>query len=118
VLVDIADFTPILEELHWLPVAYRIKFKVVMLAYKAITTGKPIYLRKLLTPYEPIRALRSENKNLLKIPLVKSQIARRSFYYAAPVLWNNLPQYLRDISELSDFKNKLKSHFYKQAFYL
>jgi hypothetical protein len=112
------SITPVLQDLHWLPVAYRVKFKMVMLTFKALKTGKPQYLRELLVPYTPSRSLRSENKNLLQVPFVKLQIARRSFYYAAPVLWNSLPQELRDTTVLTDFKNKLKCHFFKQAFYL
>src|SRR4029434_10743206 len=36
--------TPLLIELHWLPVAARIKFKSLMLAYRVLTGSAPTYL--------------------------------------------------------------------------
>ena len=38
--------TVALEQLHWLPVEQRIKYKVALLTYKALLTGEPTYLRK------------------------------------------------------------------------
>ena len=32
------------KELHWLPVEFRIQFKINLLTYKALNFGKPIYL--------------------------------------------------------------------------
>ena len=43
-----AHVTPILIELHWLPVAARIKFKSLMLAYRVIAGSAPIYLNALV----------------------------------------------------------------------
>ena len=47
----------ILHELHWLPVNFRIKFKLACLTYKALNTSTPAYLQSLLTPYIPPRCL-------------------------------------------------------------
>src|SRR6218665_3994564 len=41
----------LLHHLHWLPVEFRIRFKLACLAYKALSTSKPTYLHALLTPY-------------------------------------------------------------------
>jgi hypothetical protein len=35
---------PVLQNLHWLPIKYRMKYKVVTLAYKIQSTGGPAYL--------------------------------------------------------------------------
>jgi len=51
--------TPVLLELHWLPVNARIDYKVALLTYKALTTGRPTYLSELLELYKPARQLRS-----------------------------------------------------------
>ena len=40
--------TPLLIELHWLPVAARIKFKSLMLAYRVIAGSAPTYLNALV----------------------------------------------------------------------
>uniref|UniRef100_A0A8C6P6I6 Reverse transcriptase domain-containing protein n=1 Tax=Nothobranchius furzeri TaxID=105023 RepID=A0A8C6P6I6_NOTFU len=45
--------TPILTDLHWLPVKFRINFKVLLYVYKALYCPSPSYLTDLLTPYVP-----------------------------------------------------------------
>ena len=39
--------TPILIQLHWLPVQYRITVKILLLIYKALNGLSPVYLAKL-----------------------------------------------------------------------
>ena len=63
--------TPVLKQLHWLPVNQRINYKILLLTYKALNGQAPIYITELLEPYAPTRNLRSSSKNLLKIPPVK-----------------------------------------------
>lgn len=48
-----AHKTPILAELHWLPVQYRIQFKVLILTYKAFNGQSPSYLSNLITIHKP-----------------------------------------------------------------
>lgn len=63
-----SHITPILHQLHWLPVANRIKFKVLILVYKTCHGLAPRYLAELLQTYAPPRTLRSSNDNLLVVP--------------------------------------------------
>ena len=42
--------TPLLRALHWLPVAYRIVFKILLLTFKAIYKLAPTYISKLVSP--------------------------------------------------------------------
>ena len=57
-------FTPLLFQLHWLPVDQRIEFKVLLFTYKAMQGLAPQYLSDLLEPYSPLRSLRSAAKLL------------------------------------------------------
>ena len=57
--------TPILIDLHWLPVTERIKFKILFLTFKSFNLMVPKYLSDLLVLYHPSRSLRSANKSLL-----------------------------------------------------
>ena len=41
-----AHVTPLLIELHWLPVAARIRFKSLMLAYRVLAGSAPMHLPK------------------------------------------------------------------------
>ncbi len=41
--------TPILQSLHWLPIKFRISYKILLLAYKALNDLGPVYLTNLLS---------------------------------------------------------------------
>ncbi len=49
--------TPILQSLHWLPIKFRISYKILLLAYKALNGLAPAYLTNLLSRYNPTRSL-------------------------------------------------------------
>ncbi|CAM4575233.1 unnamed protein product [Leuciscus chuanchicus] len=57
-----AHVTPLFISLHWLPLAARIKFKALTLAYRTITGSAPSYFHSLLRVYIPTRHLRSVNE--------------------------------------------------------
>ena len=59
--------TPILRDLHWLPVEQRIKFKIILLVYKCLNNVAPVYLKELVHKDRPKRQLRSSTKNLLQV---------------------------------------------------
>ena len=65
--------TPILHQLHWLPVHQRIVFKVLVLTFKSLHGMAPYYLQQLLQAYTPQRSLRSANQNLLDVPRMSLQ---------------------------------------------
>ena len=83
--------TPMLKELHWLPVSQRIVFKLMLIVHKSVNNIAPIYISELLKVYTPSRNLRSSNMSLLKEPTSKRTWVDRSFSVAAPRLWNHLP---------------------------
>ncbi|KAF7705582.1 hypothetical protein HF521_020868, partial [Silurus meridionalis] len=62
--------TPILSSLHWLPVKFRIDFKLLLLTYKALNGLAPMYFSSLLTRYNLPRSLRSQNSGLLVVPRI------------------------------------------------
>ena len=53
--------TPILIDLHWLPIAEHIKFKILLLTFKALYEQSPIYIKNLVTRYSPTRSLCSSS---------------------------------------------------------
>ncbi len=73
--------TPILQSLHWLPIKFRISYKILLLAYKALNDLAPAYLTNLLSRYNPTRSLRSQNSGLLVVPrIAKSTKGGRIFH--------------------------------------
>ncbi len=62
-----AHVTPLFVSLHWLPVAARIQFKTLMLAYRTTTGSAPTYFHSLLRIYIPSRSLRSASERRLVV---------------------------------------------------
>ena len=60
--------TPILHELHWVPVEKRITYKTLLITFKCLGNLAPSYLSDLIIQYKPTQTLRSSSKNLLVIP--------------------------------------------------
>ena len=97
--------TPVLSQLHWLPIKYRIEFKILLMTFRRKSTGY---------------SLRSSKKVMLEVPSGKilPTLGGRAFCYAAPKLWNNLPSEISSLDSLSNFKCHVKTYVFKQAFNL
>ncbi len=94
--------TPIL---CWLPVRFRVDFKILLLVYKFLNGLAPTYLCELLTENQPIRSFRSSNQDLLFTPKSRFKCrGDRAFCIAAPRLWNALPLSIRKASSVNIFK--------------
>jgi len=85
-----------LYSLHWLKINERIEYKLLSLTDKVLTTTQPSYLHNLIT-VQPPRSTRSSSLVTLPHPSTSSsvRITDRSFQYASPRLWNQLPASLR-----------------------
>ena len=110
--------TPALIDLHWLPVQYRIQYKILLLVFKCVHGEGPVYLSSLLQRYQPSRALRSANQLLLREKPSHKRYGDRAFSVAGPKLWNRLPSELQNSDTVKSFKKSLKTHLFKQAYNL
>ena len=111
--------TPLLKQLHWLPIQTRIDYKLATLAFRHFDGSLPQYLSSRLDIYQPSRSLRSSNDRLLRVPRWKlKSFGYRSFSYQGPVVWNSLPIDLKLSSSLSSFKSRLKTHLFKKSYSL
>ena len=109
--------TPVLKDLHWLKVEYRINYKIILLTFKSRTGLAPSYLTNLLISENPTTNLRSNQQNKYIIPRTNSKtIGNRSFFHAAPFLWNSLPADLRKSTSLFSFKKGLKTHLFSLCY--
>ena len=110
------DADTILCTLHWLPIKHRIDFKILVYVFKCLTKCATSYLCELLREYVPTRALRPRGHNILVIPRYKHKYGKQTFTYAAPKLWNDLPEDKQATDSLLDFRRKLKTHLFRTAF--
>ena len=112
-----SHITPVLSDLHWLPVHLRLQYKLLLFTYRAVNGQSPSYITELLQPYNPPRSgLRSASKDLLVEPKSFRSWGDRAFAVAAPRLWNSLPHHIRVCPSLESFKVSLKTHLMNTAY--
>ena len=107
---------PLLRSLHWLPVKYRVHFKICLLTYMALHEEQPVYLRSLVAISLPSRSLRSNRGITLSIPRIKTNTGARAFSSGAPSLWNSLPLSVRSATSVATFRRRLKTYLFDLAF--
>ena len=99
--------TPVLKDLHWLPIRKRIEFKILLLTFKCMQGCVPLYLRELLVKQANTRTLRSNNKNVLQIPLTNlKRFGDTAFCAYSPRLWNELPDNIKDADRVRNFRKQ------------
>ena len=109
--------TPVLRELHWLPVEARILFKTACMNFKAVHDLAPSYICDLIVPYSLPRDLRSSSQRLLSSKSYNcARYGKRAFSVAAPILWNALPSDLRLCDSFECFKRKLKTYLFNSSY--
>ena len=78
-----SHITPVLYQLHWLPIKYRIEFKILLFTFKAIHGMAPDYICKLISRKSSTRyLLRSSERIMLETP--SGNTWRKSFLLRSP----------------------------------
>ena len=129
--------TPLLKELHWLPVKYRIRFKLLLLTFKGIHKIAPVYITEMFVVKSNGYAsrssvsiddinftngqidgdIRSTEVIYLSVPkTTRVTFQARSLKVSGPSLWNALPTQLRQESDLDNFKKLLKTYLFRCAY--
>ena len=111
--------TDSMKALHWLPVPYRIKFKLYVLIHAVVIGTSPVYIKNLLTPTKDISGrynLRSAAAGDFGVPRFRLEFGRRAFSVGVPMEWNALPADLRTIKDRLIFKCALKTYLFKMAY--
>ena len=82
--------TPLMYELHWLPLKQRTHFKILLFAFKAIHCIGPTYIQNLVSlKSQGAYNLRSSHGILLALSTFRTKVTLgdRSFQVDAPKLW-------------------------------
>ena len=111
--------SPVLRELHWLPVAARIKFKMGVLVYKALHNQLPENLSDFCIQAGQFHdhALRSvTHSELAKVRTVTKSMGDRTFQVLAADTWNRIPTSVRDSDSAAVFCRRLKTLLFVQAY--
>ena len=77
---------PIIKRLHWLPVKFRIHFKICAITFRALKDNKSAYLADLLARPKCLKYLRLTNSNRFAVPRIKTKTGSRAFFISGPAL--------------------------------
>ena len=95
--------TKIRKELRWLPIPHCIQYK--------------LFLLEPYTSCQPSRLAKDGRALTVKVPRTKySKYGDCAFAVIAPVYWNKLPGYIRNIQNLENFKKHLKTYLFSEAY--
>ena len=111
--------TPVLRDLHWLPIKLRVQYKLCVLMHLVRIGRSPAYLADMVTATADLpgrERLRSANSFRYEIPKLKLKFGERGFSYAGPKAWNSLPSSLQELTNTDTFKKQLKTHLFKLAY--
>ena len=107
--------------LHWLPIKFRINFKIAMLCFKCIHGHAPNYLKSMVAIKKTsTNNLRSSTSIQLEDHSRRSKktLGDWAFSNASAKIWNSLPQSLQSQKNFNTFKSLLKIHYFREAFNL
>ena len=107
--------TPVLQKLHWLPIQYRIIFKILLLVYKSLNGASPSYLVQKLHYRSPTGSSRYvSNEPLMQPRSYTKTYGDRAFAIHAPREWNLVPYEIRKSNTISIFKRALKRFLFSK----
>ena len=105
--------------LHWVHAPEHIEFKVALLVYKALNKLAPDYIASYChsgSTNQRQSTLRSADEDDLIVLKTVTEFVKRSFAFAGPRLWNNLPINVRQSPSIDIFKTCLKTFLFHKSF--
>ncbi len=113
------SITPFLKDLNFLPVEYRIHFKIALLTFKCLNNMAPQYLGEMISlKTDKRKSLRVDDDFFLlkQPPEPCCSHTKGAFSYSAPRVWNQLPYNIRTMTSIEAFKKALKTNLFRRAF--
>ena len=109
-----AHGSPLLAQLHWLPIEKRIQFKTLLYVFKCLNGIAPPYLSDMFHLHQSNRQGLRSSTDRTRLTTHKSRLSygKHAFSHSAAELWNSLPIIVRDSSCVVTFKSKLKTYLF------
>ena len=111
--------TPLLRQLHWLPLPERVTLKLCLLVYNILTNRAPAYMTRMISlcsSHSGRQHLRSSSHGDAVIPRTRRSFGKRAFAVSGPGAWNQLPKSIRSAVLNEDFRALLKKHFFNLTY--
>ena len=102
----------VLQQLHWLPIEYHIKFKIASITFHTLHHfSQPACLYSAVHAHHSTCSLGLSDTNLLSVPFVCTTFDARSFSVGAPKVCNSLPAALQMCTSPDTSCHDLKTHY-------
>ena len=108
-----------MKMLHWLPIEFRTKFKLLTIVFKTLQGNGSSYLQRKLNSMTYHRTTRRSTTKCitLEVPFNKKKTqGDRGFSHTAATHWNKLPEYIRQTDDISIFRRLLKTYYFRLAY--
>ena len=91
-------------------------FKVLVNVFRVVNGTAPSYLRDMFKRVQGNYCLRSSSDIQFLVTRYRTEIADRSLTVVGPKWWNMLPRDIKAVAIETDFKQKLKTHLFRQFY--
>ena len=99
----------LLAALKWEKLSLRFTKQRALIMYKTLNEFAPEYLSCLFTQRHDVNDYNLRNlEGRLSLPKPNTNYLKRSFCYSGACLWNNLPQHLKSVGSIGQFKRGIK----------
>ena len=111
--------TPALQQLHWLPIEYRITYKLCLIMHIVHTNRAPQYLFDSVQTVSRSRLQQTTWSQIFRHAAAyaksrcRTKFGERGFSRAGPTAWNSLPHHLHQISDTGLFKRRLETELFR-----
>ena len=103
----------LLDILKWDNLVIRRKKHKAIMMFKSLNKQAPVYLQNLFVQFYE-RSTDHDLRNFfrkLTLPRPRTNYLKQSFSYSAALLWNSLPENVREIKSIREFKEQIKHLF-------
>ena len=99
-----ASINVLLRKAHTLSVYDRVNYNTVILVFKCIHNGVPVYLQDMFS-FRNLNAYNLRNNELcLNVPYPRTSHFKQSFSYVGAITWNSLPVTIKSSQTIDQFK--------------
>ena len=100
-------YTPtrlLLQQCNWLSIKQMVFYHTAVQVWRVLDAKCPVYIKSKLQ----LSVTRSARQGNLRVPVVESSLAGKSFLVRSATVWNSIPPDIRSSKSIQVFKGKLK----------
>ena len=97
-----------LKRARWKPLSYIYKRRLASIMYQVHNDILPIQLTALLGTRSNETSYKLRRSHDFSLVRYHSELGRYSIRYRGPIVWNSIPKFIRNVTSLQLFKEKLK----------